>query len=72
MTTLTALASQTDLNGQPLNLLTYEIIVLANNCSDESAAIARQFAKQHPDLVLHVAEVRLPPDRAYIGYVRKC
>ena len=38
--TLTALANQTDLNGQPLNPLTYEIIVLANNCIDESAAIA--------------------------------
>ncbi len=69
--TLTALANQTHLNGQPLNSLTYEIIVLANNCSDESATIARQFAQQHPDLVLHVAEVTLPPDRAYIGYVRK-
>jgi hypothetical protein len=69
--TLTALANQTDLNGQPLNPIAYEIIVLANNCIDESAAIARQFAKQHPDLVLHVAEITLPPDRAYIGYVRK-
>jgi Glycosyl transferase family 2 len=69
--TLTALANQTDLNGQPLNPLTYEIIILANNCLDESAAIARQFAQQHPDLALHVAEVTLPPDRAYIGYVRK-
>jgi glycosyltransferase involved in cell wall biosynthesis len=69
--TLTALANQTDLNGQPLNPLTYEIIVLANNCSDESAEIARQFAQQHPDLVLHVAEVTLPPDLAYIGHVRK-
>jgi glycosyltransferase involved in cell wall biosynthesis len=70
-TTLTALANQTDLNGKPLNPRTYEIIVLANNCSDESATIARQFAQQHPDLVLHIAEIALPPDRAYIGHVRK-
>ena len=69
--TLTALANQTDLNGQPLNPLTYEIILLANNCSDQSGTIARQFAKQHPDLVLHVAEITLPRDRAYIGHVRK-
>ncbi len=69
--TLTALANQTCLDGQPLNPLTYEIIVLANNCSDESARIARQFAQQHPDLVLHVAEVTLSPDLAYIGHVRK-
>ncbi len=69
--TLTALANQTDLNGQPLNPLTYEIIILANNCLDESATIARQFALAHPDLVLHVAEVTLPPHLAYIGHVRK-
>jgi glycosyltransferase involved in cell wall biosynthesis len=70
-TTLAALANQTCLNGQPLNSHTYEIIILANNCIDESAAIARQFAKQYPDLALHVAEITLAPDRAYIGYVRK-
>ncbi len=70
-TTLTAFANQTCLNGRSLNPLSYEIIVLANNCTDDSAAIARQFARQHPQLALHVAEVTLPPDRAYIGYVRK-
>ncbi|WP_310414188.1 glycosyltransferase family A protein [Chamaesiphon sp. OTE_8_metabat_110] len=69
--TLSALANQTCLNGQPLDPLSYEIIVLANNCTDESAQIARQFAKRHPRLALHVAEVTLPPERAYIGYVRK-
>ena len=60
--TLTAFANQTCLNGQPLNPLSYEIIVLANNCTDESATIARQFAKQQPHLALHVAEVTLPPN----------
>jgi glycosyltransferase involved in cell wall biosynthesis len=69
--TLTALANQTDLNGQPLHPLSYEIIVLANNCTDESATIVRQFAKRHPQIALHVAEITLPPYRAYIGYVRK-
>jgi glycosyltransferase involved in cell wall biosynthesis len=69
--TLTAFANQTCLNGQPLDPLSYEIIVLANNCTDESAKISRQFAKRHPQLALHVAEVTLPPERAYIGYVRK-
>lgn len=69
--TLTALANQTHLHGQPLNPLTYEIIILANNCLDRSAAIARRFARQHPHLAIHVAEVKLPPDRAYIGHVRK-
>jgi Glycosyl transferase family 2 len=69
--TLTAFANQICLNRQPLNPLSYEIIVLANNCTDESATIAHQFAREHPQLAVHVAEVTLPPDRAYIGYVRK-
>jgi Glycosyl transferase family 2 len=69
--TLTALATQTDLHGRPLDCRRYEIIVLANNCSDRSAAIARQFAAAHPQLVLHVAELHLPSAKAYIGYVRK-
>lgn len=69
--TLLALAYQTDLHGQRFHPNRYEIIVLANNCSDDSAAIANHFAAQHPDLALHVVEVTLPPSQAYIGRVRK-
>ena len=69
--TLLALAYQTDLHGQRFHPKRYEIIVLANNCSDDSAAIAFHFAAQHPDLALHVVEVTLPPTQAYIGRVRK-
>lgn len=68
---LRALAHQLDLAGNPLNPERYEIILLANNCSDDSAAIARRFAKQHPSLVLHVAEMTLPTSEAYIGRVRQ-
>lgn len=69
--TLTALANQADAKGQPLRPNRYEIILLANNCSDNSAEIARQFAQQHPQLVLHVVEMTLQPQDAYIGKVRK-
>jgi Glycosyl transferase family 2 len=69
--TLEAISIQTCLAGKPLSPLRYEIIILANNCSDESAKIARQFAKQHPSLVLHVVEIFLPPEKAYVGYARK-
>ncbi|WP_138498022.1 glycosyltransferase [Nostoc sp. PA-18-2419] len=69
--TLTAFIHQVDLKGQALNPKRYEIILLANNCSDNSAAIAREFAQQHPQLALHVVEKTLPPEEAYIGRVRQ-
>ncbi|WP_445629537.1 glycosyltransferase family A protein [Nostoc sp. DSM 114167] len=69
--TLTALIHQVDLQGQLLDPRRYEIILFANNCSDESAAIARSFAQEHPDIALHVVEKTLPPAQAYIGRVRQ-
>jgi hypothetical protein len=69
--TLTALIHQVDLQGQVLDPRRYEIILLANNCTDDSAAIARSFAQQHPDIALHIVEKTLPPAQAYIGRVRQ-
>ncbi len=67
--TLAALSHQTDLQGQPFDPTRYEIILLANNCSDDSAAIARRFAG-HP-ITLHIVEKTLPATQAYIGRVRQ-
>lgn len=69
--TLFALINQIDLQGRPLDPASYEVIVLANNCSDNSAAIARQFAAQYPKFVLHIIEITLPHSQAYIGRVRQ-
>ena len=69
--TLTALTHQIDLTGKPFDKSRYEIIVLANNCSDNSAEIVRHFARTHPDLVLHLVEMTIESDRAHIGWVRK-
>jgi glycosyltransferase involved in cell wall biosynthesis len=69
--TLNALNYQIDLEGKRLDLQRYEVILLANNCSDNSAEVARNFARLHPQLVLHVAELTLPPAEAYIGRVRQ-
>lgn len=69
--TLAALAHQVDLQGYPLDPNSYEVIVLANNCKDNSAAIAHRFAAQHPKFVLHVVEITLPRSQAYIGRVRQ-
>jgi cellulose synthase/poly-beta-1,6-N-acetylglucosamine synthase-like glycosyltransferase len=69
--TLLALTNQVDLTGKPLKKNCYEIIVLANNCTDDSAEIVRHFARTHPDLMLHLLEKTIPSDRAHVGWVRK-
>lgn len=70
-TTLTALTNQFDLNAKPVDFDRYEIIVLANNCSDQSGMIAHQFALRHPRLNLHIIEKTLSIAEAYIGRVRQ-
>ena len=49
----------------------HEVIVLANNCRDGSAELARRFGARTPGLTLHVAEVDLPPARAHVGTARR-
>ncbi|WP_375436824.1 glycosyltransferase [uncultured Hymenobacter sp.] len=69
--TLAALATQTDQHGQQLDFASYEILVLANNCRDETANVVRAFAQQHPMLALYVAEVQLPLSEAHVGQARR-
>ena len=66
-----ALAAQTDRDGRPLDRRSYEIIVLANNCDDDTANVARGFARQHPGLALHVIERTLPAAEANVGTARR-
>ena len=69
--TLLDLTNQIDLTGKPLDKNRYEIIVLANNCSDNSAEMVRRFARIKPDVVIHLVEMTIDSDRAHIGWVRK-
>ena len=69
--TLTALARQKTAQGMPLDPACYEVLVLANNCVDASATLARRFARDHPHFALHIAEATLPPALANIGSARR-
>ncbi|WP_375417869.1 glycosyltransferase [uncultured Hymenobacter sp.] len=69
--TLAAFATQVDLRGRPLTPGIFEVIVLANNCADDTAATVRRVARQFPRLALHVAELRLPPEEAHVGQARR-
>ncbi len=69
--TLEALYRQTDAKGQFLNRQWYEVIILANNCSDTTAQVAEEFAQAHPNGRFHVVSCHLPSPIAHIGYVRR-
>ena len=69
--TLDALRTQTDGRGRPLDPASYEVILLANNCTDGTAATVRAYQERHPDLRLHLAERTLPPEIACVGTARR-
>ncbi|MBL4678155.1 MAG: glycosyltransferase [Mucilaginibacter sp.] len=69
--TLEALRLQLDNFNQPLNLDVYEILLLANNCTDESALLARTYQSAFPEFRLHVVEIQLERKEAHIGTVRR-
>jgi hypothetical protein len=69
--TLLALVHQIDLHGHSLDPSSYEVIVLANNCSDDSVLIARQLAVKYPHFKLHIVEMELSASQAYVGKARQ-
>jgi hypothetical protein len=69
--TLEALRLQVDQNGGPLPSKHYEVILLLNNCTDNSEAVAVQYQQAHPDFQLHVAMRILPPAEAHVGTARR-
>ena len=69
--TLTSFAEQVDLKGRALDPEKFEILVLANNCTDNSVAYIKQFQKNYLHLKIYLDEVKLPPAQANIGYVRR-
>ena len=68
---LDALAAQRDLNDEPLDPQTFEIILLANNCRDETARIARDWAARCSHVALHVVEIEWDKARACVGLARR-
>jgi hypothetical protein len=69
--TLKSLAFQFDYKGKLISHSRYEVLLLANNCQDETVSLAHDFAKAHPTFSLHVVECQLPPVEAYVGRARQ-
>ncbi|QRR01462.1 glycosyltransferase [Dyadobacter sandarakinus] len=69
--TLEALRIQLGADQIPLPQDSYEVLVLVNNSSDESLAIARRYADTFPDFAMSVANIDLTDADAHIGTVRR-
>lgn len=69
--TLDALAKQTEVDGTPLEHRRYEVLVLANNCTDRTGEVVQEFAARHPTLRLHLIEILLAPPHGHVGAARR-
>ena len=71
--TLAALAGQLDRRGRPLDPRSFEVIVLANNCSDRTAEVARRWpVEAGSGVVIRVVERSFAAGQAHVGTARKC
>ena len=68
---LNALRNQRQRNGASVPASTYEVLLLLNNCTDHSVAVAQAYQQRYPDFPLYVAIVHLPTDKANVGTARR-
>ncbi|RZJ89205.1 MAG: glycosyltransferase [Chryseobacterium sp.] len=69
--TLDALRLQIDLSDNPIDSTIYEVLVLVNNCSDDSFEICTKYKMRHPSFQLHVECVTFLPPNAHVGAARR-
>lgn len=69
--TLDALRQQQRPNGEPVPSFSYEVLLLANNCTDRSYDVALRYSQRYPHFPLRIAQIQLPPSQANIGTVRR-
>ncbi|EDM35933.1 hypothetical protein PBAL39_23037 [Pedobacter sp. BAL39] len=69
--TLDALRTQQDLLGNPLPQHLFEVLLLINNCSDDTLDVCKAYQKAYPSFALHLEYVDLSAEVAHIGTVRR-
>lgn len=69
--TLESFINQANIENSPLDPVIFEVIVLANNCRDNSAEIIENWQKQNLRFNFHFAQINLPKENANIGFVRR-
>jgi glycosyltransferase involved in cell wall biosynthesis len=68
---LDALRQQRDGQGDPLSQSSYEVLLLTNNCTDNSRDLALRYQRQFPHFRLLLADISLSRPHANIGTVRR-
>lgn len=68
---LESFSKQIDLSGKSLNTDYFEVIVLTNNCSDNSFEVALKYQTRNKSLNLHIADIKTPKTNANSGYIRR-
>jgi glycosyltransferase involved in cell wall biosynthesis len=68
---LDALRQQVDPLGNAIPDANFEVLLLANNCTDQSYALAKAYQRKYPGFHLHVEEIFLEKPHAHIGTVRR-
>ena len=49
----------------------YEVLVLANNCTDNTVDVLKELGDRYPSLQLHAIEVSIPKEIAHVGRARQ-
>ncbi len=68
---ISAIANQVDSKGNRISPDSYEVLLLANNCTDRTAEVARRLSLVYPLLQLQVIEVSIPKELAHVGKARQ-
>ena len=69
-TTLAAFEDQREIGGAPLARGHFELVVFANRCRDGTAERARAYARQRPDLTVHVLDDATTDWTPHVGHAR--
>ncbi len=69
--TVEAFFRQLGSDGRAFDPDAFEVIVFANDCTDDTGAQVRALARRRPQFAVHVVEAPLAPFASHVGYARR-